>query len=233
MKSNNKTMLALFFSVVSSAALTGEASATVIINDTFTRSGALQGSTTDTGQTWSHPGLSFTTDGSTMQLVGSQTANISGLTFQPNSIYKLSMDVSLDNGSNYWIGLGYGVQHVNSTGFMILEQGNAGLFPTNLTGKQTILLADTDLQNFEITLQTGASLSSSTTSWKIDGATVGSAQSVDASGLSGVFVQLSGTGLEGTVDNYKLTHTAVPEPSSTLLIGIGGLGMILRRRRVQ
>ncbi|MFK7911690.1 MAG: PEP-CTERM sorting domain-containing protein [Akkermansiaceae bacterium] len=232
MKTNKNNIKTLIVTAGLTTFLVGSGSAAVIIEDTFTRNGALNGSAADTGQVWSHPGSTFTTDGSSMQLVSSQVASISGITFLPNCIYRLSMDVSLDTSSNFWIGLGYGTQHVDSTGFMIHEQGNAGLFPTDLTGKQTILLADTNLKNFEVTLQTGASLSSSTTSWKIDGSTVGTAQSVDASGLGGVFVQLSGTGLQGTVDNFKLTHDAVPEPSSALLLGLGGIGLILRRRRV-
>jgi len=231
MKTNNNTLLALISTAAISATLMGGANAAVIIEDTFSRTGSIGGSNTDTGQTWINPHPLQVTDGTSYQAIGgASVSSISGITFLTNGTYKLSMDVSLDTPNNFWIGLGYGVQHTNSKAFMIHEQGNAGLFNENLSSKQTITLADTNTKNFEITLLTGATLSSSTASWKIDGTSVGSAQSIDASGLNGVFVQISGSGLEGTVDNFKLTH--VPEPSSTLLLGLGGLGLILRRRRL-
>ncbi len=232
MKTTNNTIKSLISTSTLTAALTIAASATtIIIEDTFTRTGDVDGSLTDTGQTWNSPSGTQFTDGSTLQTSSYHTSNITGITFATNCTYKLSMDVALNNSSNFWVALGYGTQHINSTGMMIHEQGNAGLFTQNVSGKQSIGLSENNLKNFEITLQTGATLSNSIASWKIDGVTVGSSRAVNASGISGVFVQSSGSGLRGTVDNFKLTHDCVPEPSSTLLLGLGGLSLILRRKR--
>ena len=44
-------------------------------------------------------------------------------------------------------------------------------------------------------------------------------------------VQYTIAGGQGAVDNIELDFTAVPEPSSAALLGLGGLALILRRRK--
>jgi len=48
---------------------------------------------------------------------------------------------------------------------------------------------------------------------------------------SPVFLVLSNTGGQTRIDNVRLDLVAVPEPSSAALLGLGGLALLLRRRK--
>jgi len=49
-------------------------------------------------------------------------------------------------------------------------------------------------------------------------------------GWDWAFVQGGGAS-EWIVDNVNVSQTPIPEPSSTLLVGIAGLGLLRRRRK--
>ena len=44
-------------------------------------------------------------------------------------------------------------------------------------------------------------------------------------------IEIVGTGVQSLYDNVSLTYETVPEPSTTALLGLGGLALILRRRK--
>lgn len=85
------------------------AGSAVIVQDTFTRTGALLGSTADSGQTWTGTSA-FSTTGTAYQVDGSSSsfATISGLSFDINSCYILSVQVEIFFPfSDGWMGLGF------------------------------------------------------------------------------------------------------------------------------
>lgn len=46
-----------------------------------------------------------------------------------------------------------------------------------------------------------------------------------------LFLVFQAPGVQALYDNVRITETAIPEPSSTALLGLGGLALTLRRRR--
>ena len=44
-------------------------------------------------------------------------------------------------------------------------------------------------------------------------------------------IEIVGSGVQSLYDNVSLTYETVPEPSTTALLGLGGLALILRRRK--
>ena len=66
--------------------------------------------------------------------------------------------------------------------------------------------------------------------WITDQSVSFTATAAEAGQLLGVSFGTTG-GVQNEWDNLRLTAVAVPEPSTTALLGLGGLALILRRRK--
>ena len=62
-------------------------------------------------------------------------------------------------------------------------------------------------------------------SWSIDASTLAATEGEDLN------LRISATGSGTAIDDVSLEVNAVPEPSSAALLGLGGLALILRRRK--
>ena len=112
---------------------------------------------------------------------------------------------------------GAGSQTTNFTGNQRFEQWYNVSFTWTPTGGNT--------GNFSAT----GSSATTTSSWTVSqsGFTFDSADAYFGFGAGDYFGNLS----IATYDNISITGTVVPEPSTTALIGLGGLALIIRRRR--
>lgn len=214
----------------------------IIVEDNFDRTGPLVGSNADTGQTWTGSGA-FVTTGTVYQVDGSTTsfAKIDGLVFAPNATYCLSVDMTIFLPiSDGWVGVGF------SSGASDIATGTVGAFqmaqvpevrshPFNLTSPQIDPVsagAFSVSHNLEVILDTGATLASSTLTWRVDGSPVRSGVAVDATGLDEIFLAHASTdgAFRGQFDRLQLRAT-IPEPSAVLLLGLSAVGLLVRRRR--
>ncbi len=188
--------------------------ASIIIDDTFTRTSDFLTSAADTGQTWSP--TDWSTNGSELDIVSNSFTRIGGLTFTPNTLYVLRMDVSVTTANSDWIGFGFssgtGNAASGSRGFMLhrgtpavqfFSQGTsgAGSAPSNATGPK----------HLEINLVTGATLTNSLLTYKLNGDIVGDGITTDATSLSSVFIQSLGSAT-GSVDNFSLSKINIAQP---------------------
>jgi len=237
MKLTNNTTLSLIATLTASAALLGAAHSAIIYQDDFNTDGALNGSISSHGENWVN-----TSSDDLYKLVGllivdgdDKTASITGLTLSVNTTYSLSMDVNVTAGGSDWFGMGFRtnsfVHIISGTAASMLHRNSPAvqMFTEN-GGYGQGAVAGTGLQNIEIILTTGSSLANSTVSYAVDGVAVGSTQNINANGVDGVFLATRDTA-RGYIDNFELRADAVPEPSSTALLGLGGLALILRRRK--
>ena len=62
-------------------------------------------------------------------------------------------------------------------------------------------------------------------SWSIDASTLAAIEGEDLN------LKITGSGAGAGIDNVSLEFNPVPEPSTTALLGLGGLALILRRRK--
>lgn len=201
--------------------------AQVIFNDTFSRTGPVVGSTADTGQIWSGTGA-FATNGSEL-LVDSNNAPRVGISFAPNTTYELSLDITIDSGD--WIAFGYtDIAPVNSwvanTGAMAMAGSSSTIlqvFDNGMPAVQQFNVSSVFPKTLSIVLDTGATLTNSTLSYKVNGVPIGGTFSTDASSADGIFIQAHNSG-RGPVDNFRLT--AVPEPGSGTYLSLLMVGLV-------
>ena len=96
-------------------------------------------------------------------------------------------------------------------------------------------------QSLAVELGAGANLNLNFAAAPTTGSTFTLATDVSGfAGSVGTFTNVNATGLGagqsatvdyGTLNAGELTVTIVPEPSSTALLGLGGLALVLRRRK--
>ncbi|MGC9260930.1 MAG: PEP-CTERM sorting domain-containing protein [Phycisphaerae bacterium] len=241
------------------ALASGTASAAVIYQDSFSGSGALNGAapTVDNGSSstwtaatqWADSGyFNANTDGT-----GRATAQL-GFTPQANNIYTLSATVSLTSGANNaaYLSIGF-LSDANSGNLtdgwdqnpppsgqpsaapwaLVTILDNSG---TYFTGPGTANAAgfsipgSGDLTNNTIALVLNTT--SSTWTYQVyDNGTLESGSNPIAlpNGTSITAVGMQGASAIGTVSNFELS--SVPEPATLGLVAVGGLGLLLLKRR--
>lgn len=242
-----------FLALSSFVGLSVTSQAAIIFSDSFNRTGALNGSTTDTGSlTWvssANNSTVTTNDGQT----GGWNAKVA---FTPvaGKVYTLTLTTTTTIGNALELGFandtgGFGdynglIQDVSN-----MQTARIGAYPTYNTYGSTVSGTRTHTQytlnanagpgfvnTLTLILDTTSGLSTSQLTWKINGDTEGTW----AANVTGYNSVVFGRGLfggeggndptgSGTITSIALD--AVPEPSAALL---GGLGMLalLRRRRV-
>ncbi|MEM9079959.1 MAG: PEP-CTERM sorting domain-containing protein [Verrucomicrobiota bacterium] len=210
-----------------------------LLEETFEGAGPIDGTLTDTGQTWSTShalaeggGFLFSSNpDNAFALAG-------GISLLPNRSYTLSVDLfPSSNGSNLsaFLGLGFATPSFNlntptldgTVGFIYKANNNIGTIRgtgNNIVGSFNPP-ANTS-STLSIELETGSDLTNTLATWSIDNVDILS-RTVDASTINGVVLGDS-PNASGTFDN--LTLTAIPEPSTTLLGALGLLFLSHRRR---
>lgn len=216
----------------------------IIVHDTFTRTGALIGSTADSGQSWTGTAPTSNANGSKLAVTGTSGsfATISGLTFQPNSIYNLSVEVSLTAGGNEWLGIGFSrptsLNATSNTNGFFLRRHNPQV-ETRVTGSsstaQSFAVANTFPSKLEVILVTGATLSDSLLSWELNDSALRTDEPVNVTGINGIFLAnvtpFIGPAVVGTYDDLLLTVEPVPEPGTATLLALGAAALVGYRQR--
>jgi|GEM_PF-2189869 hypothetical protein len=243
MKKNNLKKIFLPLAACSGLALTTSAHAATLIFDDFSGSSGtnLVGTTADVGGAWT--GAS----NAAMKADGSITASgefdaYQAVTIAVGEVYTLSADITLDTGSLGFISIGFANtpgdgagaiwDDANPYAWMYMNTTDHGIkrfTGINLGGEEDIgpTVFDTPV-NLKVVLDTTNAANYEAT-WFIDGVDKGSAF-IGAPSLTHVFINQHNSSTSGTVDNFTLTNTAIPEPSSVALLSLGGL-VLLRRRR--
>lgn len=215
---------------------------TTIVSDTFTRTGALIGSVADSGQTWGGASTG-NANGTQLAVVGSSGgfAYIDGIVFAPESVYRLTVDVSISSGGNEWLGMGFGrptsSNAVDDTNGFMFRRDNPEVGTRIASSSSTQIeyaVADDVPDQMQVVLTTGATLADSSLTWNLDGVPLRSGEPVDVTGIDRIFLgnvsPFFGSPVSGTYDNLTLTVEPVPEPASLAVVG-AGLLLGLRRRR--
>lgn len=210
-----------------------------LVEDIFDRFGPLVGSDANTGQTWGGSSA-YNTFGSFYQVDGDTTsfATISGLTFLPSSTYCLSVDMTIFLPiSNGYLGLGF--KESTSTGifadtvgaFQLTESAIVRSHPVDNTLPQVDTVTGTS-HNLQIILTTGTTLANSSLEWIWDTTSVRSGVAVDASDIDGIFLAHESTdNLFRAQFQRLLLEGPIPEPSAAMLLALGGVGALVRRKR--
>ncbi len=244
----NRTLFLLFIVVGTTVMSEANSAEILVVNDTFTRSGALIGSVTDTGQTWTGVAPTSNANGSQLAVVGSSPsfATISGLTFLPDATYRLQVDVNITSGGSQWLGIGFSrptsSNAADDTNGFILRRSNPEI-ETRVTAssatKVAHAVANTFPDTLEVFLETGPTLSSSMLSWFLNGSPLRIDEAVDVTGIDGIFLAnvspFFGSPVSGTYDNLELwvQTQVVPEPNTAAIFVFGtvALGLCSRRKR--
>ena len=220
-----------------SSLLAASAHAGIVIFDDFNRSGPLAGSSTSgPGGSWVGGAANYTTTGTLLNIAssGGGGGSYQSISLLTNTTYTLSADLRNNTaGSVDWIGFGFGTNSGQvGSGDAVLLEGTGKAYAYEVGSNQGVGYAsDIGLAkgSFSIVLTTGNTLGASHVEYFRNGTSFGAYHSTNASLFTRAFVQDSAT-VAGSIDNFTLTATAVPEPSSLLLLSIAGLGLVRRRR---
>ncbi len=208
------------------------------------------------GATWTTPGTGYTTDGTHCTLT--TTNGGASLPFLPQAghVYTLSVGEDCTAPSLDFIGLGYSTANggTNSQGYhyavnpsaWMLMRGSTSAYenlscysgPTSpgcLTNQQVIGTA-TGLHTIAIVLDTHPARWTAT--WYIDGQVVRATTAFDSQNPNittisfGSYVEeTTNPPAPGYVDSFTLTVDAIPEPAALSQMALGGLILLLCRRR--
>ena len=197
----------------------------------------------------------WTGNGTQYRAIGDVTGSGSAyLAFAPTvgNVYTLSADVSGGTSGN-WAGFGFissDPDGANAPFYSLGGYGNFLYYPTTVAGANLNTyagentggaqafssVAPAGAMNLKVVLDaTDATSANWTMEWFLDGSQL----RAPTTAVSGDYASISYAGfnniagsLTGTVDNFLLEdNTVIPEPSTTALLGLGGLALILRRRK--
>ena len=254
-RKSNFTVLAALAAVAGSSLMSvGNASASVIYQDSFNRTGLLNASPTDTaGATWTAASSISTTTTSGGYASLTSTTSMAYLPFTPvgGNVYTLTASLNPTPGTTTnWLAFGF------------VTAGNATTLAPNIgTSTGTVVgLIERDTRQTQVFNGDGAYANGPTspngtgyTTWSItlntthpDWTTSFSEVGVSGEGNFQTFTY-SGAGgtapnpaitdigfgndqMSGTVQDFALANS-VPEPATWGLVAAGGLGMLLLKRR--
>jgi len=233
------TILWAAVAVMVLGAWAGAAQASLIYYDSFSREGALVGTSPDIRpgtETYLGSSSAWQTNGTAAVARTSGTVN---LPFVPQSgnIYQLSAEVSVIRlGSEHdWVAIGFGTDQLLSfcstaaVGWMLIKDtGEVQTFlgPSTSGGSGAVTYSMPSV--FSVVLNTQQPLW--TFEWFVDGVSVRTPESFSVNpSIAYVGFSCASDRIEGTVDDFTLT----PEPATLALLGLGGLGMLMGRRRVR
>ncbi|MFC4992240.1 PEP-CTERM sorting domain-containing protein [Rubritalea tangerina] len=211
--------------------------AATVASDNFASDGALAGQTGGTGWSGAWTGGNFTVTSGQALAGGATTAtrlfNGGAITVGTNDTLTISFDLIL---AETFSGRGVGIQLLDSGGFDYYigkrQNGSYGLHDNGGTGGADF--ASFASAPINQTITTVITYDGANTSFVLsDNNETLTAYSVAGQvTVDGIGIQTLHTGTNGNgIDNLSVDLVAVPEPSASVLIGLGGIVLIMSRRK--
>lgn len=228
-KSNRNTHLSVCVSGIL-ACLSGTAGATTIFTENFNGYAGNQNTTqADTGLNVAHTGgvAGWSTSGAgTMHAVDLGASDWAIMFFQDNVIRQSSGIGANDLGTNYEVTFDYGTAVYAVGNYAQRTQAGDGLLIEVLRGDNSVLASQT--------FNPGAWSESDSSNRNLSAGLTGTlAYAGDGTGVVRLRIgpdgALNSGRFEGEIDNISVD--IVPEPTTTALLGLGGLALIFRRRK--
>ncbi|HCI92814.1 MAG TPA: hypothetical protein DHV60_09740 [Verrucomicrobiales bacterium] len=206
MKLNYKTTMSLA-AAMGCLALTATSTHAALVNAGFNDDGTQVGDPTG----WTLDGTFVGTRTTTSNLVPTEGTHMMWLNV--GTLYQ-DTGIVIEAGSTYTLTVDLGVTTFPGHTGVFRLYGSGGDHNTALAGAET---------SVDVTGLNGAG------TWDLDQTTSFVATGTEAGQTLGIALQTIGTQVEW--DNVRLDIAPVPEPSSAALLGLGGLALILRRRK--